>query len=81
MSQAAERQWSYYLFALPALLLSACVILVPALLTLILAFTDWDGVSRPVWLGLGVASLEELFADIPAGVRLQRPRALSHPLA
>jgi raffinose/stachyose/melibiose transport system permease protein len=62
MSQAAGRQWSYTLFALPALLLSACVILVPALLTLILAFTDWDGVSPPQWLGL--ENFRDLVNDI-----------------
>jgi raffinose/stachyose/melibiose transport system permease protein len=43
-------------------LLSAGVILVPALLTLILAFTDWDGVSRPVWLGL--ENFRDLLNDI-----------------
>jgi raffinose/stachyose/melibiose transport system permease protein len=62
MSQAAGRQWSYTLFALPALLLSAGVILVPALLTLILAFTDWDGVSPPQWLGL--ENFRDLVNDI-----------------
>jgi raffinose/stachyose/melibiose transport system permease protein len=52
MTQSAARERTYYFFALPALLLSASVILVPALLTLMLAFTDWDGVSSPIWLGL-----------------------------
>jgi raffinose/stachyose/melibiose transport system permease protein len=61
LSQAAARDWTYYLFTLPALLLSAGVVLVPALLTLILAFTDWDGVSRPLWLGFD--NFRELLND------------------
>jgi raffinose/stachyose/melibiose transport system permease protein len=62
VSQIAERDRSYLFFALPALGLSVCVILVPALLTVVLAFTDWDGVSMPVWLGL--ENFRDLLNDI-----------------
>ena len=38
-----------WLFALPALLINVCVILIPALLTLAGAFFFWDGIGTPVW--------------------------------
>ena len=40
-----------WLFALPALLINVCIIMVPALLTLMMAFFAWDGVGVPVWAG------------------------------
>lgn len=52
----------YGWFALPALLLSAGVVVIPALLTFAAAFTDWDGVSRPDWIGLD--NFRELFSDV-----------------
>src|ERR1700733_10904959 len=52
----------YGWFVLPALLLSAGVVVIPALLTFLAAFTDWDGVSRPDWIGLD--NFRELFADV-----------------
>ena len=62
VTHAVDEHWSYYLFVIPALLLSAAVILVPALLTLVLAFTDWDGVSRPLWVGWD--NFRDFLADI-----------------
>jgi raffinose/stachyose/melibiose transport system permease protein len=50
-----------WLFALPALLVNICVILIPALLTLAGAFFVWDGVGTPVWAGL--ANFQGLFDD------------------
>jgi raffinose/stachyose/melibiose transport system permease protein len=50
-----------WLFALPALLINVCIILVPALLTLAAAFFFWDGVGTPVWAGL--ANFQGLFED------------------
>src|SRR5271170_916838 len=52
----------YGWFVLPALLLSAAVVVIPALLTFTAAFTDWDGVSRPDWIGLD--NFRELFSDV-----------------
>jgi len=52
----------YGWFVLPALLLSAAVVAIPALLTFGAAFTDWDGVSRPEWTGLD--NFRELFSDV-----------------
>jgi len=50
-----------WLFALPALLINVCIILIPALLTLTAAFFFWDGVGTPVWAGL--ANFQSLFED------------------
>lgn len=38
------------------------MIFVPALMTLVLAFTAWDGVSKPVWLGLD--NFRDLLNDV-----------------
>ncbi|CAM2152181.1 Sugar ABC transporter permease [Pararobbsia alpina] len=39
-------------FLLPALLINAAIILIPALLTIAMAFANWDGVSTPTFAGL-----------------------------
>lgn len=39
-------------FLLPALLINAAIILIPALLTIAMAFANWDGVSAPSFAGL-----------------------------
>ncbi|HTJ92407.1 MAG TPA: sugar ABC transporter permease, partial [Pararobbsia sp.] len=39
-------------FLMPALLINAAIILVPALLTIAMAFANWDGVSAPTFAGL-----------------------------
>lgn len=49
---------SYVLFVLPALLISAVVVVVPAILTVLASLTEWDGVSQPYWVGL------ENFSDL-----------------
>ena len=50
-----------WLFALPALLINVCIILIPAVLTLMMAFFAWDGVGLPVWAGL--ANFQHMFGD------------------
>src|ERR1700740_1254165 len=50
-----------WLFALPALIINVCIILIPALLTLAAAFFFWDGVGTPVWAGL--ANFQSLSDD------------------
>lgn len=52
---------SYALFVLPALLVSGLVVVVPAILTILASFTDWDGVSEPYWIG--VENFQELLGD------------------
>ena len=48
-------------FLLPALLINALIILIPALLTLAMAFANWDGVSQPTFAGLD--NFRALFDD------------------
>ena len=50
-----------WLFALPAVLINAVIILIPALLTFAAAFAVWDGVGLPAWAGL--ANFERMFDD------------------
>ncbi len=42
-----------WLYLAPTLIINVVVILVPALLTVCLAFFQWDGISAPVFIGLG----------------------------
>ena len=50
-----------WLFLAPSLAINVLIILVPAALTLALAFCSWDGVSAPAWAGL--ANFGALAAD------------------
>lgn len=50
-----------WFFALPALAINVALILIPALLTVALAFCQWDGFSAPVFVGF--ANFEAMFAD------------------
>lgn len=52
---------TYILFVLPALLVSALVVVVPAILTVLASLTEWDGVSEPYWVGL--ENFEDLLGD------------------
>jgi raffinose/stachyose/melibiose transport system permease protein len=60
---AANRnlEGSYALFILPAILLSALVVVVPAILTVLASLTEWDGVSQPYWVGLD--NFSQLLSD------------------
>lgn len=58
------RRWSfqYYLLISPALLLSLAVVFVPGIMTLFVAFTDWNGVSLDLdWVGF--ANFHKIFGD------------------
>ena len=51
-----------YVFAIPGLLLSFVLILLPGILTIYYGFTDWNGVSAEFnWIGL--QNFKELFTD------------------
>jgi raffinose/stachyose/melibiose transport system permease protein len=50
-----------WLFALPALAINVVIILIPTLLTIALAFCQWDGFSAPTFVGL--ANFQALYAD------------------
>jgi len=52
MTRALSTRSYHYLFVAPALMLSVAIVLLPALLTVVVAFTDWDGASWPVFTGL-----------------------------
>ena len=41
------------LYVLPTLLINVVIIAVPALLTIFLAFFEWDGITAPSFVGLG----------------------------
>lgn len=41
----------YWIFCAPAVLISTIVVVLPAILTVIASFTEWDGVSEPYWVG------------------------------
>jgi raffinose/stachyose/melibiose transport system permease protein len=51
----------HYFFVAPALLLSIVIVLGPGLLTIAVAFTDWDGISQPLLVGW--RNFAELFDD------------------
>jgi raffinose/stachyose/melibiose transport system permease protein len=51
----------HYAFVTPALLLSIGIVLAPALLTFAVAFTDWDGASRPSFVAF--ANFAAVFQD------------------
>jgi len=51
----------YRLFALPTVLISVSIILVPALFTYGVAFFKWDGIRPPRFVGL--ANFQQLLAD------------------
>lgn len=48
-------------FLLPALAINAVIVLIPALLTVAMAFVEWDGVSMPTFVGLD--NFRSIFAD------------------
>ena len=66
MPEAARRPFllqnkMYRLYLVPTLAINLAIILIPALLTIALAFFTWDGISAPVFCGL--RNFEELARD------------------
>jgi raffinose/stachyose/melibiose transport system permease protein len=53
-------------FLAPALIINVGIILVPAVLTFLLAFTEWDGLGMPEWIGF-----ENFFSLLEQPVLLQ----------
>jgi len=41
----------HYLFLIPSLLLVGTFLIYPAIRTFIISFTEWNGVTRPIWIG------------------------------
>lgn len=55
MSKRAESRSStlaYYFLSMPAVILSACVVLIPGVITFYAAFTEWNGMSAMQWIGM-----------------------------
>jgi len=50
-----------WLYLLPSLLLNFVFLLLPVVATLLLAFTSWNGLESPSWIGL--ANFTEIFAN------------------
>ncbi|HEX4201737.1 MAG TPA: hypothetical protein VHY59_09490, partial [Chthoniobacterales bacterium] len=48
-------------FLLPALTINAAIILIPGLLTIAMAFCDWDGATAPSFVGFD--NFRTIFAD------------------
>ena len=48
-------------FLLPALAINVVIILIPALLTIAMAFVEWDGTTAPIFVGLD--NFRAVFAD------------------
>ena len=51
----------YRVFVLPTMIINVTVIFIPAILTIVLAFYRWDGISEPTFIGLG--NFERLWDD------------------
>lgn len=52
---------SDFLFVLPALIINICIIFIPGILTVIMSFTEWNGLGLPVFNGL--ENFKELFKN------------------
>ena len=62
LKERREQKLMYHVLTLPAVLLSAVVILIPAIQTVFSAFTEWNGISATkTWVGL--ANFIELAGD------------------
>ena len=61
MGSAPTGSRMHALYVVPTLIFNFAIILVPALLTIALAFCSWDGISPPQFVGLG--NFEAMFSD------------------
>jgi len=53
--------WSGWLFLIPGLIFQIVAVFIPLLFTLVLPFTDWNGISAPNFVGL--SNFSEAFGD------------------
>lgn len=62
VARRRRRSFKHHLLLAPAMLLSASVVVIPAVLTIVAAFTDWNGVASSArWVGL--ANFRDIVAD------------------
>lgn len=52
----------YYLFLLPSILISLCVVFIPGIMTFFVAFTDWNGFAPEINF-IGVENFKEIFSN------------------
>ncbi|MBO0476146.1 sugar ABC transporter permease [Vagococcus sp. DIV0080] len=57
-----RKKWTDYLLVMPALLLSICIVIVPGILTIVMSFTDYNGISFDVNF-VGLQNFQELFSN------------------
>jgi raffinose/stachyose/melibiose transport system permease protein len=60
-ARAAGGNAVHLLYIVPTLIFNFAIILIPALLTIALAFFSWDGISAPAFIGLG--NFAAIFTD------------------
>lgn len=56
-----QKNTSLVVFALPALIINAVIILIPAVTTVLLSFFDWNGLGTPVFNG--ITNFRRVFSD------------------
>ena len=61
MGSAPTGSRMHALYVVPTLIFNFAIILIPALLTIALAFCSWDGISAPQFVGL--ANFQTMFSD------------------
>lgn len=61
-TQRIKQKIPYVLMLMPAMLVSACIILIPSVTTILSSFTDWNGISTERTY-IGLANYAELLAD------------------
>lgn len=57
-----RKKWTDYLLVMPALLLSICIVIVPGILTIVMSFTDYNGISFDLNF-VGLQNFQELFSN------------------
>ena len=63
MKTALKREWPYFLFTVPALLVYTILTIYPLVQTLFLSFTNWDGYSMNHLKFVGFANYVNIFGD------------------
>ncbi len=61
MNPNKKRKIVPYLFIVPAFLLHACIVTVPALSTLVMSLFDWNGMNQAAFIGL--QNFKEIFTE------------------
>lgn len=57
-----KSNWKYYLFLLPAVLISLCIVFIPGAMTIGISMTDWNGFSQDFSF-VGLDNFREIFSN------------------